>query len=241
MNGTAEADLYGNPDLLRVTGGVLRPGGMDLTRRVVAACGLPAAARVIDVGCGSGATVECLRREFGLAACGVDVERRFGHPRQGEPPLIQADALQLPLRTGTVSAVVCECVLSLLADTDGALAEFHRVLVDRGLALITDMYLRLPDGAGELSALPVDSCLRGALPREAIELRLRRQGFDVLVWEDHSPALKRLAAQLVFACGSMNAFWGAAGACRPGSGEAPGVLQAGPGYFACVARKEERP
>jgi SAM-dependent methyltransferase len=208
---------------------------------VAAACGLPQGARVIDVGCGSGATVECLRQEFGLAACGLDLERRIVHPRQGEQPLMQADALQLPLRDGAVSAVVCECVLSLLADPDGALAEFHRVLADRGLALITDMYLRLPDDTGELSALPVDSCLRGALPREAIERRLLRQGFDVLVWEDHSPALKRMAAQLVFACGSMKAFWSATEACRPGSGEVPGVLRARPGYFACVARKEDRP
>jgi arsenite methyltransferase len=241
MGGIAGADLYGNPALLSVTGGVLRPGGMDLTRRVVAACGLPAGARVIDVGCGSGATVDCLRREFGLAACGVDVERWFVRSGQVDRPTAQADALQLPLRDGAVSAVVCECVLSLLPDPDGTFAEFHRVLADRGLVLITDMYLRLPDDTGELSALPVDSCLRGALPREAVERRLLRQGFDVLAWEDHSLALKRLAAQLVFACGSMKAFWGAAGACRPSSGEAPGVLRARPGYFACVARKEDRP
>lgn len=235
------ADLYGNPALLSVTGGVLRPGGMDLTRRVVAAGGLSAGARIIDVGCGSGATVDCLRREFGLVACGVDVERRFGHAGQGGRPLIQADALQLPLRNGTVSAVVCECVLSLLADPDAALAEFHRVLADRGVALITDMYVRGSDGAGEFNSLPVASCLRGALPREAIELRLCRQGFDVLAWEDHSQALKRMAAQLVFACGSMKAFWIAAGACRPGAEDGSGWLRTRPGYFACVARKKGCP
>ena len=241
MRGATGADLYGNPALLSVTGGVLRPGGMDLTRRVVAAGGLSAGARVIDVGCGNGATVDCLRREFGLVACGVDVERRFGHARQGGRPLIQADALQLPLRNGSVSAVVCECVLSLLADPDAALAEFHRVLADRGVALITDMYVRGSDGAGELKPLPVASCLRGALPREAIELRLCRQDFDVLAWEDHSQALKRLAAQLVFACGSMKAFWIAAGACRPGAGDGSGRLRTRPGYFACVARKKGCP
>jgi SAM-dependent methyltransferase len=239
MDDAAGTDLYENPALLSVTGGVLRPGGMDLTRRVMASCGLPPDARVIDVGCGSGATVECLRREFGLAACGVDVERRFGRAAENSRPLAQAHVLRLPVRSGAVSAVVCECVLSLLPDPDAAVTEFRRVLVDGGRLVVTDMYVRAQDRTGELNSLPPASCLKGALPRHAIELRLKRHGFHVLAWEDHSPALKRLAAQLVFACGSLKAFWSAAGAC--GAADPSGVRHARPGYFACVARKEGRP
>lgn len=238
-NTAVGAELYGHPALLSVTGGVLRPGGLDLTRRLAAASELAPGSRIIDVGCGSGATVDLLRREFGLAACGVDIEQRVDHAP--DRPLIRADAMRLPLRSAAVAAVVCECVLSLLPDPDAALAEFHRVLSGRGLALITDMYVRAPEGMGGLAVMPVASCLTGALPRGAIEQRLERHGFNVLLWEDHSPALKRLAAQLVFACGSMKAFWGAAAGCRPTTGEPPDILRARPGYFACLARKEDRP
>jgi len=241
MINRAAAELYEHPAFLSITGGVLRPGGMDLTRRMVAECCLPVGSRIVDVGCGRGATVDCLRREFGLMACGLDIERRFDCSPEAARPLAQADAMRLPVRSRTVSAVVCECVLSLLPDPDEALAEFRRVLVDRGLVLITDMYVRAPDAIDDLSVMPTATCLRGALPRGAIEQRLRRHGFEVLGWEDQTAALKRLSAEIVFACGSLQAFWGAVGASGPGTGDTSCLLRARPGYFACVARKENHP
>jgi arsenite methyltransferase len=70
---------------------------------------------------------------------------------------------------------------------------------------------------------------------------MHRSGFTLLAWEDHSEALKRLAAQLVFACGSLQAFWGAADACTPVNAFPSAVQRARPGYFLAVARKEGKP
>jgi hypothetical protein len=68
---------------------------------------------------------------------------------------------------------------------------------------------------------------------------MQRSGFALLAWEDHSEALKRLAAQLVFACGSLQAFWGAADA--PMNAYPSAIQRARPGYFLAVARKEGNP
>jgi arsenite methyltransferase len=241
MSGAPRMNLYEHPVLTSVTGGILRPGGMALTRRVVSSCGLPSGAKIVDVGCGTGATVDCLRREFQLRAYGVDPARRFGSPMESGLPLVQADAIQLPLRNGCMSAVICECVLSLLKDPDAALREFYRVLVGRGLVVLADIYIRAADHAQSLNAMPVASCLKGAVTRDAVEARLHRNGFVLLSWEDHSRQLKRMAAELVFACGSMKAFWETADGWRCGPADLTRVLQARPGYFIGVARKEGTP
>jgi hypothetical protein len=89
--------------------------------------------------------------------------------------------------------------------------------------------------------MPVASCLKGAVTRDAVESRLHRNGFVLLSWEDHSRELKRMAAELVLACGSMKAFWETADGWRCGQGDLARVLQARPGYFIGVARKEGAP
>jgi hypothetical protein len=53
--------------------------------------------------------------------------------------------------------------------------------------------------------------------------------------------LKRLAAELVLAGGSLQALWGATGDSSGGTDGAAAVRQARLGYFLSVARKEAIP
>jgi|WetSurMetagenome_2_1015567.scaffolds.fasta_scaffold289264_2 arsenite methyltransferase len=243
MSGAFSRNLYEHPTLLEVTGATIRPGGLELTRHAMTYCRLPPGATVVDVGCGTGATVQCLRREFSLNAFGVDRSGRWVDRRDPWAPLVQGDAACLPFRDGSVAAVTCECVLSLLPDRDAAWREFRRVLSNQGLAVVADIYVREEKNSmlGGQMVGSVASCIEGTESREVFESRLRCNGFALLTWEDHSRALKQLAAELVFACGSMKAFWGASGACAPtedGKFRAP---RARLGYFVCLARKEETP
>ena len=68
----ATAGLYASEALQAVTGETVRPGGYDLTRRAVEFCGLATGSRLLDVGCGTGASVELLIGEYRLDAVGVD-------------------------------------------------------------------------------------------------------------------------------------------------------------------------
>jgi arsenite methyltransferase len=244
MPETQWPNLYESPTLQAVTGPTLRPGGLTLTRQALSFCDLPAGSLVADIGCGTGATVHYLRRHCRLKAVGLDLSPvMLGQARQQDfgLPLIQGEATRLPFGDRRLSAVTCECVLSLVEDAAAAWREFHRVLAPGGLLVLADVYARAPDHACSLKTLPGTCCLKGAISRDELISRMHRSGFTLLVWEDHSAALKRLAAQLVFACGSLQALWGATDEGGSANAYPPAVYRARPGYFLAVARKEDNP
>ena len=232
--------VYEQPPLRQVAGEAIRPGGLELTDRAVALWGLPPGARVLDLGCGTGASVEHLGTQREMSAIGLDASAlllREGRERQACLPLLQASGERLPVDASSVDAVLAECTLSLMADLGQVLAECHRVLRPRGLLAVTDLYARQPDGAAALHRLPLCSCLSGALPFQELIGRLRTASFELLLWEDHSAALGSFAAQLIMAHGSLDRFWRQM--VPPGADAAqigPAVAAARPGYFLLIAR-----
>ncbi len=166
--------------VLGVTGDVMRPGGLDLTDRAVAACCLDPGSRVIDVGCGTGAAVSHLRSRWGFSSWGIDVFAAM-------PGFcIRAAADMLPVKTGAVDCVLCECVLSILSDADRALREFCRVLRQGGMCIVSDVYDR--DRAGSIQDF------------------FRCCGFRMFLWEDHTRALRELGANMVLQGVPCSAF-----------------------------------
>jgi arsenite methyltransferase len=232
--------VYEQDSLRQVTGEAIRPGGLELTERALSLCGLPPGARVLDVGCGACATIEHLITHHGLYATGVDPSSHLlqeGRMRNAHLPLLQATGERLPLASNSMDAVLAECTLSLMADMNRALAECHRVLRPGGLLAATDLYARRPDGAPALHRLPLCSCLSGALPRRELLDRLQAHSFEILLWEDHSNALKRFAAQLILTHGSMENFW--CGMLPPETGAEEirqAIAAAHPSYFLLIAR-----
>jgi SAM-dependent methyltransferase len=236
-------NLYETRVLRDVTGPVIRPGGFDLTDRGVAYCGLAPGARLLDVGCGTGAAVDHLRRHHGLAAMGIDRSEALleeGLRSHDGFPLVRGRAEALPVGDGCVQAVLCECVLSLCPDPPCTLREALRVLQPGGYLVLTDVYARGPSApAHKTGRQNVSCCLQGAVNRDTAQTRVMAAGFDLLLWEDHSLLLKQLAAQLVWTYGSLDAFWSAVyGPDAPAAahnGGAGGCHR--PGYFLLVARK----
>lgn len=227
---------YESEAVREVTGPTIRPGELTLTRRAADFCRLGTGDRVLDVGCGTGATMDFLAGRYGATVIGLDVssvllaDARHRHPALN---LIRGDAMDLPLKTELLSAVYCECVCSLLPDSASALKEFHRVLKPGGHLVVADLYWRTKDET--VSRLPagVGGCLKGAVDRQTMVRRIETAGFDICLWEDHSDALKNLAAQLVWAGVSLNAWWGVdctADVCHGGRR---------PGYCLVIGRKRE--
>jgi len=237
---TGRVRVYEEGALRQVAGEAIRPGGLELTERAVALLDLPPGARVLDLGCGTGVSVEHLGTRHGMLAIGLDASAlllREGRERQAHLPLLRALGEWLPVASSSMDAVLAECTLSLMTDLDQALAECHRVLRPRGLLAATDLYARQPDGAPALHRLPLCSCLSGALPRQELMGHLRAAGFELVLWEDHTAALRSLAAQLIMAHGSLDSFWrqmvpSGAAAAEVG----PAIGAARPGYFLLIAR-----
>ena len=229
---------YQSPLLRQVTGATLRPGGLALTDRALEMCGFKPGDQVLDLGCGLGASAAHLANERGLRVLGLDIsavmlaEAESSHQ---EFPFIQASAQAIPPTDSSLDGVFCECVLSLTEMPQTVLDECRRVLKPGGLLVVTDLYLRNPLSDG--GNLSLTGCLGGALGRPEIEAMIIQSGMKLLLWEDHSRLLNRLAAQLVWEHGSMAAIWGA---CEEGQGcrAAATAAQARPGYFLLTAQRK---
>ena len=119
---------------------------MAATRRLIEMAHVTNGQRVLEVGCGVGATVAYLDKSVGCRVIGVDLlegmvqqarKRVDGvHDRIG---LAAADARRLPFRDGCFDAVIMESVNVFFTDKRKAMGEYVRVTKPGGYVGITEM------------------------------------------------------------------------------------------------------
>ena len=164
-----------------------RPGGLELTRLGLEFCQFTPAARLLDIGCGAGATVALLTN-LGYQAIGVDLL-----PTENG---IQADAAALPFDDDSFDGILFECSFSKITTADTALSEAHRVLKPNGKLLMTDFYAR-----GQPAEF---SGVLGRMESQiAILQRLQSVGFRTIIWQDHSETLPQFWGQWILDQGSQ--------------------------------------
>jgi SAM-dependent methyltransferase len=104
---------------------------------------LPAGARALDVGCGTGANGPVLAARAAFAV-GIDASRTpLGLGRATHAARLRGDATALPFPEGSFDLVVALDVLEHLDDDAGGARELRRVLRPGGAALIFVPALRL--------------------------------------------------------------------------------------------------
>jgi ubiquinone/menaquinone biosynthesis C-methylase UbiE len=231
--------LYESGVLEKAADGVMRPGGLALTAKAFDYCAFAAGADVVDVGCGTGITVEFLQETYGLNAIGIDpsaVILERGRQRNSHLALLQGSAERVPLAAGTMDGVAVECALSLMADKPKALAEFNRVLVKGGRLIVTDLYARGAAGTKAMG-LPPTSCLAGMMTREDLFGALEDRGFAIELWEDHTPKLTEFVIRMIMEHGSLAPFWESE--CASGESQMiqDAVRESRPGYFLLIGKK----
>ncbi len=182
---------------------IFHPGGEALSRKTVEAMKLPAGARIVELGCGTGTTAQLLAKAYGLQVNAIDrsasnverAETRFGAIQ----PVAQftcADAQSLPFEEGVFDAALAECTFSLFPDQSAALAEIHRTLKPGGQFAVTDMATgrSLPEDV--TSVLAPWTCLADAVDQESYAALFRTHGFQVLEISDESWGLRELMLQI---------------------------------------------
>ncbi|RQW84768.1 MAG: class I SAM-dependent methyltransferase, partial [Geobacter sp.] len=170
----ALAALHESASLRAVTGPSLRPGGFLLTERGLSLCGFSPGARIVDVGCGTGASVAYLQEKHRHRALGVDVSGDLlpKNDRKGNITAVVARAEELPLSTGSCDGVLCECVLSLVTEPGRAVEEFSRVLRPGGFLILSDMYDRSADTVVPSVSASSGQCVSVLRTRPIIEMIL---------------------------------------------------------------------
>lgn len=202
-----------------VVGPCTRPGGTGLTERALACCDLGPEARVADIGCGAGGSLEHLGRSRDYRLVGIDpspIQLELAGARLGSSHLVQGRAEALPFQTESFDALLCECVLSVVDDRHSALGEFARVLKQGGYLLLSDVFAETTESKAFLSRRSLDGALRDL-------------GFTVLLWEEHRKVLREFIARTILA-----------GKPLPYSGCKGGPAGRDISYFLLTARKEKR-
>jgi demethylmenaquinone methyltransferase/2-methoxy-6-polyprenyl-1,4-benzoquinol methylase len=114
--------------------------GMDRgwRRRAVASLGLDPGATVVDVACGTGDLCRDLARD-GYQPVGIDLSSGMLAHARTSAPLLQGDALRLPLAGGRVDGAVSGFALRNFAALEPVLAELARVVRRGGRIALLDV------------------------------------------------------------------------------------------------------
>jgi SAM-dependent methyltransferase len=121
------------------------PGGTDLYGHVALLAGVGQGCEILDVGCGSGVSLEYFVRSHGAQGSGVDPDpalvarataRTINAGLQDEVQFQQAPIDTLPYRDEVFDVVIGELPLTAWADAETVVAELVRVTRHRGCVVL---------------------------------------------------------------------------------------------------------
>lgn len=169
----------------------------QLRRNLFLRAGLPAARRVLEVGCGSGAILAGLAKPGLAARHGLDIDPAYLALAAGHAPgahLVRGDAHWLPYASGSFDLVFCHFLLLWVAEPAQVVAEMARLCRPGGAVLA----LAEPDYGGRIDHPPELEAI-GAWQQAA----LRAQGAD--------PRIGRRLAGLLARAGLREVEYGVLG------------------------------
>ncbi len=166
---------------------------LDAFVSLVANLDLPRGARIVDLGGGSGWVGELLAR-YGFRPVVIDVARpllRLARQRFADARLAglvaAGDMTALPLRTGSVDAVVAIDTLHHVEDLAGVLAEVRRVLVPGGRFLIGEPGEGHSESPKAMAEAREHGVREGEVHPLVVKRLAARAGFDRVVLLPHVP------------------------------------------------------
>lgn len=189
------ASSYASEATRFLLGASFHPGGVALTRELLAALSLGPGSVLLDVASGPGTSALVAARETGCTVVGVElstdnVERAravAAAERLDRVTFLEGDAEALPLGEASVDAVLCECALCLFPDKPAAAREIARVLRPEGVVAISDVTADPDQLAPELRSLTAwASCVADARPLDEIASILAAAGLRVRSTESRS-------------------------------------------------------
>lgn len=238
-------NAYESSCMSDVLGQTLRPGGFKLTDEAIELCNLTQKDKILDLGCGMGATISYLYNKYNIKAVGIDPsEKLLSIARENcdFADFVKGFGDVLPFEDERFDCVIAECTLSLMKDLNATIQEVNRVLTKNGWFVVTDVYSKNPSALQELESYSFQSCMRGLHDLNLLQQKIEKEGFKIVYLGDYSDLLKELLVKIIFSYGSMDAFWSNAtgdGTCTPGTGFQEKLKLCKPGYFIMLAKKGE--
>lgn len=213
---------------------LFRPGGLDLTKKSAQTIQLGKEDKVLDVGCGLGASLEFLSKTYEIHAYGADISTKTIEKAKDRLPTADfcvVDGCHMKCYSDSLfDAVFMECSLTLMKEPLSALREANRVLKTGGHIVINGPYVK----NSECKEL----CNNGRLSRQTLLNRLKDLGFSVVLDEDETPLLIQFYADVIFEYGSMKEYSCIAQSELGGKRLGCEIPLKDTGYLQIIARKD---
>ncbi len=183
------ADAYSHPAARFLLGESLHPGGIELTGDLARSMGLERGDRVLDAGCGPGATSMYLAEALGCRVTGVTLEagavteldQHAADSGLGDLiDVIRGDIAEIDLPAAGYDAAVAECVVSIFPRKAVALRRIHDALRPGGKLGLTDVTVdgQLPDALQGIFAIA--GCVGNAVSLAQYTSLVEDAGFTVI-------------------------------------------------------------
>jgi SAM-dependent methyltransferase len=118
------------------------PGGLGLTKALLAREKLTSDTVLLDVGCGTGQTTLFIAKHYPCRVVAVDLSRKMLDKAERKfaqagltVPLLRANAMSLPFRRDSFDILLAESVTIFTENVSRTLREYHRVLKPGGVLL----------------------------------------------------------------------------------------------------------
>lgn len=174
----------------------------NLNDIMVAKGRIDSSARVLDLGCGNGATAIWLCTSQNCQVTGVDLsgvrvqnandtKAKLGPETQARLVFQKASATDLPFDDGSFTHLWSQAVIYHVPDKDTVLAEAYRVLEKGGIMVFDDLTKPQPNISPEGQKYVYDRLLFNTpFSFSSYQDALKEKGFKVLEAHDLSPHLK---------------------------------------------------
>ncbi len=144
-----------------------KPGEFRITKKAVDSWKLPEGAKVLDIGCGLGESMEYLENEYGYDCSGIELSMpRIKEAKERNPNLDirygDGEFLE-DFSSYSFDGVMMECVLSVINLPDEALHEAFCVLKKGGKLFLSDLYIKNPE-EGFVRALDIEAKRQSSKP-----------------------------------------------------------------------------
>lgn len=162
----------------------MRPGGVDITLRALEFCEFAPGSRMLDIGCGQGATLELLTSR-GFDTYGMDASLlRVEQSRGSSGHLLQSDGRSIPFSKDYFDGVFIECTLSVIANPERVLSEINRILKPGAFLVFSDIFARNALSIPPLKAAMEVSPIRSIWSQPEIENSLNSNSLKILLREE---------------------------------------------------------